>query len=256
MNEKIDYYDRKEWSCSDIKPIIDSGIDYAVAKKRGLITDTYGKAVNLGQLAHMYILGGNPKIFALTPYKDFRTKEAKAWRDEQEEAGKYIIEQKQYEAISKIVDNVEAHPLSQKYLGKDGKHEMELYATVNGVKMRGKADWLKRTDNSLIITDLKTTAKFDEWKYKTMRRHYDLQAAIYSMLGATALKISSSFVNFYFCVVETVEPYRVQYHHCSVELLEHGEQKLAKCLELIKEFGDKEPNFLIEEVNELGDFSL
>lgn len=251
-----DYYDRPEWSCSDMKPILDSGIDYAVAKKRGLITETYGKVVNLGQLTHMFVLGGDPGIFALSPYSNFLTKEAKNWRAEQEDVGKYVIDAKQYEAIGKIVDNVEAHPLSQKYLSKDGKHETELYATVNGIKMRGKADWLKVDGDSLVITDLKTTAQFDGWKYKTMCRHYDLQAAIYSALGATAFKVSPSMVNFYFCVVETIEPYRVQYHHCSLEFLEHGEQKLAKCLEQIKEFGDKEPNFLIKEVNELGDFSL
>lgn len=251
------YYDRPEWSCSDMKPILDSGIDYAVALKRKMITQNYGDAVNLGQLAHMYILGGDPKIFALSPYADFRTKEAKSWKAKQEEAGKYIINQRQYEAIGKIVDNVEVHPLSKEFLAKENaKHEVELYATANGVKLRGKADYLLVKDNSLVFTDLKTTAKFDDWKYKAMRRHYDLQAAIYSVLGAFAYGISTSLVNFYFCVVETVEPYRVQYHHCSIEFMEHGEAKLAKCLEEIKKFGNKEPNFLIEEVNELGDFSL
>lgn len=257
MTEKIDYYDRDEWSCSDMKPIIDSGIDYAVALKKKMITQSFGNAVNLGQLAHMFVLGGDPKIFAVSPYNDFRTKEARNWKAEQEDAGKYVIDAKQYEAISKIVDNVEAHPLSQQYLSKGGKHEVELYATVNGVKMRGKADWLEVEESpSLVVTDLKTTAQFDEWKYKAMRRHYDLQAAIYLLLAAKAQHVPAGFCNFYFCVVETVEPYRVQYHHCSQEFLEHGEQKLAKCLEEIKKFGDKEPNFLIEEVNELGDFSL
>ena len=108
----------------------------------------------------------------------------------------------------------------------------------------------------MVITDIKTTAQFDEWKYRSMRRHYDLQAATYSLIGAASQHISSALVNFYFCVVETVAPYRVQYHHASAEFLEHGETKLARCLQEIKDFGDREPNFLIEDVNELGDFSL
>ncbi len=35
--EKVNYYDRPEWSFSQMKHIVASGIDYAVASKRGLL---------------------------------------------------------------------------------------------------------------------------------------------------------------------------------------------------------------------------
>ena len=252
-----DYHKRPEWSYSQMKVILDSGIDYAVAAKKGMLPGPSSKSIDLGELAHMFVLGGDPDVFIVTPYSDFRTKEAREWKAEQLDAGKTIVTKDQYETIAQIVDNIENHPMSKKLLkGDKVKHEIEMYATANDVKLRGKADSLLIDGNTMIITDIKTTAQFDEWKYKSMRRHYDLQAAVYSLIGAASQKISSSSVNFYFCVAETVAPYRVQYHHASLEFLEHGEKKLSDCLEKIKEFGDKEPNFLIEEVNELGDFSL
>lgn len=252
-----DYHQRPEWSYSQMKVILDSGIDYAVAAKQGMLPGPSSKAIDLGELVHMFVLGGDPDIFVVTPYSDFRTKEAREWKAEQLDAGKTILTKEQYDAIAQIVDNIENHPMSEKLLkGENVRHEIEMFATAEGVKLRGKADALLIEGDHMIVTDIKTTAQFDEWKYKSMRRHYDLQAAVYSLIGAASQKISPSSVNFYFCVVETVTPYRVQYHHASLEFLEHGERKLADCLSKIKEFGDREPNFLIEEVNELGDFSL
>ncbi len=240
-----------------MKIILDSGIDYAVAKKRKMIPGPASPAIDLGELVHMLVLGGDAGAFELSPFESFRTKAAQEWKAEKMAEGKTIITKTQYDEIATIVDNVENHPMSRKLLkGDNTKHEIELYATAEGVGIRGKADALLKNDSSMIITDIKTTAQFDQWKYMAMRRHYDLQAAVYSLMGAASQGIKLSFVNFYFCVVETVYPYRVQYHHASAEFVEHGEAKLAKCLEQIKKFGDKEPNFLIEDINELGDFSL
>lgn len=255
-----DYHNRPEWSYSQMKNILAHDIDWAVAAKRKMFDgelDPSGKAIDLGELAHMFVLGGDAGVFVVTPYADFRTKEAREWKVEQIKAGNTIVTKSQYDAISQIVDNIEAHPMSKKLLkGSNVKHEIEMFATAEDVKLRGKADAMLIDGDSMVITDIKTTAQFDEWKYKSMRKHYDLQAALYSLIGAASQKISPSSVNFYFCVVETVVPYRVQYHHASLEFLEHGEKKLADCLNQIKEFGDREPSFLIEEVNELGDFSL
>ena len=86
MSERENYHQRPEWSYSQMKLIIDSGIDYAVAAKRGMLPGPCSKAIDLGELAHMFVLGGDAEIFVVTPYSDFRTKEARDWKAEQIEA--------------------------------------------------------------------------------------------------------------------------------------------------------------------------
>lgn len=251
------YHDRPEWSYSQMKVILDSGIDYAVAMKHKMLSGPDSAAIDLGELAHLWVLGGDAKQFVVSPYDAFRTKEAKAWRDARKIEGKTVIKQKEYDAFVPIVENIKAHPMSKQLILADNtQHEQELFAKVNDVVLRGKADALLQGGDGLIITDIKTTAQFDEWERKAMWRHYDLQAAVYSLIASRSLGVSESFTNFYFCVAETVAPYRVQFHHAPAEFVEQGQQKLAKCLEEIKKFGDRKPNFLIPEVNELGDFSL
>lgn len=252
------YHKRPEWSYSSMKKILDSGIDYAVAAKNGMLPPPSSAAIDLGQLAHMLVLGGED-TFAISPYDDFRTKEARDWRNEQLEQGKNIITSNQFKAVESMVSNIENHPLTPKLLlGEGWKHEVEMYASTNeGVALRGKADALKVVaGQSLITTDIKTTAKFDDFKKKALWNHYDLQAANYNLIGAFSQGIDPMGCNFYFCVVETTVPYRVQYFHCSIEFLESGERKLRDCIDAIVAFGDKDPSFLITEIGELGDWSI
>lgn len=252
-----DYHKRPEWSYSSMKKILSSGIDYAVAGKQGMLLEPQGPFIDMGQLVHMLVLGGEDN-FAICEFDDFRTKAAREWRDQMIANHKNIVTKDQFEAARVIVDErIEKHPLSRQYLlGKGFKHEIEMYAKADGVDIRGKADALKIEGNSMIITDIKTTAQFDKFFRNASRNHYDLQAAVYTLVGSASQKISSALTNYYFCVVETVIPYRVQFFHASTEFLEAGERKLRKCIDSIKDFGDKKPSFIIEEVPELGDFSL
>jgi hypothetical protein len=249
-----EYHKRPEWSYSSMKKILDSGIDYAVAAKRGLLREPSSPYIDLGQLAHMLVLGGDD-TFAISEFADFRTKAAREWRDEQQSKGKNIITQEQFNSVTHIVENIEKHPFSEQYLtGKSIKHEQEMYATtVEGVALRGKADAIGYQEDGKtpkLITDIKTTAQFDKFSKSASWNHYDLQAAAYTLIAGTEL------VNYFFCVAETVEPYRVQYFHASIEFLDAGERKLRECIDEIVKFGNKEPSFLIAEMGELGDWSI
>lgn len=253
----INYHKRPEWSYSSMKKILDSGIDYAVAAKRGDLGEPSSPYIDLGQLAHMLVLGGED-TFAICEFPDFRSKAAREWRDEQLVTGKNIITQEQFSTVTHIVKNIEDHPFSKQYLtGKDVKHEHEMFAkTAEGIDLRGKADATKLINReAAIVTDIKTTSQFDKFRKAASWNHYDLQAATYTLIAASSLKVDPALVNFYFCVAETVAPYRVQYFHASGEFVEAGERKLRRCIDAIAEFGDKEPSFLITEMVELGDWS-
>lgn len=262
--ERANYHDRPEWSYSQMKVILDSGIDYAVAAKMGMLPKPASKAIDIGSMVHQVVLGGE-ESYVISPYDNFRTKEAQEWKKEQTEAGKIILTATEELMIKDIAKNIIEHPHSKKYLsGEKVQHEVEMYATLEGVPMRGKADAIRfyEGNDKITILDLKTTAKFDDFKWKNMRSHYDLQAATYSVIAAATqgknLLSDMDFVEYIFCVAETVAPYRVQYAVATKEYIEHGLDKLNRCVSEIKEFEkreDKTPNFQLTEWLELGDFS-
>lgn len=262
--ERLEYHDRPEWSYSQMKVILDSGIDYAVAAKRKMLPQPEGKSIDFGTLVHQLVLSPNSEsVFAISPYENYRTKEAREWRDAQKANGVIVLTQADAEVVEAIASNVVKHPFSMDYiLGKGVQHEVEMSANLNGVKVRGKADALKisKDRKHLMVLDLKTTAQFDKFKFNVFRNHYDLQSAVYSVIAAASqgwqLQTGLENVEYVFCVAETVAPYRVQFAHASNEFLQHGIDKLNKCLIAIKEFGEADPNFLIEDWIELGDFSF
>lgn len=255
--DKVNYHKRPEWSYSSMKKILDSGIDYAVGARMGLTPQPDSKFIDIGQLVHQTILGGD-EVFISSPFNDFRSKAAQEWRDEQKAYGKIVVTGDMATAVEKIVKNIRNHPHTPKYLIADGiKHEQELFAkTSEGIDLRGKADAIKLDNEALIITDIKTTAMFDKFEKASYWNHYDLQAAVYTLIAAGFMKVDPSLVNYYFCVAETVSPYRVQYFHASLEFVESGERKLRNCIDAIVDFGDNEPNFLIADIKELGDWSI
>lgn len=251
------YHKLPQWSYSSMKKILDSGIDYAVAGKMGMLASPDSKYIDIGTLVHQAILGGREK-FVTSPYPDFRTKAAQEWRDMQKEMGVIVVDNEIKAAIEKVVENIKKHPRTPELLLAPGiKHEQELFGkTSEGVELRGKADAIKLIEGeAIIITDIKTTAQFDKFAKQAYWNHYDLQAANYALIGAQHMKVDPSLVNYYFCVAETVAPYRVQYFHASLEFVESGERKLRTCIDAIVNFGDKQPNFLLEEIGELGDYS-
>ena len=259
--KRAEYHDRPEWSYSQMKVILDSGIDYAVAKKNGLLPAPESKSIDIGSLVHQFVLGGEEK-YVVSQYDNFRTKEAQEWKKQQIEAGKIILTPAEELMIGDIANNIKNHPYSKEYIFGNGvQHEVEMSAELAGVAVRGKADALKisKGRDHITVVDLKTTAKFDSFKYLVFRNHYDLQCATYSVISAATqgrnLQADMDFVDYVFCVAETIPPYRVQYMSVNQEFINHGIDKLNKCLQEIKEFGDRKPNFLLEEWVELGDLS-
>lgn len=250
---KDPYYDRPEWSFSQMKNIITDGIDYAVAVKKGLLPQPDGKAIEFGLLIHDELLKqGNSNNFVVSPYKDYRTKKAQDWKAEQTLP---IISEKEFDQIVNTCEAVKSHPLYSTLLCGDGiENEKVMLGKINGFQIRGKADAIKKTEDGFIICDLKTTAQFSDWKYKAFRMCYDMQALIYSAL-------TGQFKNtkFYFMVVETVAPYRTAVMLAGENFTDSGESKLLKCIDEIVKFGDREIDFhqnkTLDNVIELGDFS-
>lgn len=246
MNDEV-YHSRSEWSFSTLKNILVNGIDWAVAYKRGDLPKPESKFIDIGTFVHQELLGGE-RDWVAKAYPDYRTKEAREWRDSQT---KTIFDDEQVETILNVVNAIKAHPQLQEVLS-NMETEQPIFAKVNGVELRGKADIVQKLPKDepfkVRIWDVKTTAQFQEWKYKCMRLHYPLQ-------GATYKTLYNGDADFGFIIAETVAPYRVQLAYLTQEAWEKGESDLVRCLDEIKNFGDKEPNFSILEPIYIGDWS-
>lgn len=246
MNDN-EYHKRPEWSFSTLKNILVNGIDWAVAYKRGDLPNEIpsNKYIDIGTFVHQELLGGD-KDWVAKKYPNYLTKAAREWRDKQT---KTILDEAQVEQIVNVSNAIKSHPNLKEVLA-NMETEKPIFAKVNGVELRGKADIIQKDKNGrpFRIWDIKTTAQFQEWKYKCLRLHYDLQAAVYKTLY-------NGDVDFAFIIAETVAPYRVQLAYLTPEAWEKGESDLVRCLDAIKEFGDKEPNFSIMDEIKIGDWS-
>lgn len=229
------------WSYSSAKNIYHSGIDYAVGLKLGLIEKTYGKAVDIGKLAHAHLLGGEQE-FVVKQYPDYRSKEAREWRDAQTLP---IIDEAEFETICTIAKRIKSHPLAnQLVLGENARHEVELKAKIEGKDWVGRADVVGvHGDEIKYCLDVKTTARFDDFKWEARRMDYDLQAALYSLIAKCESK------EFFWVVAETVAPYRVGVAMASSEFIDSGFVKLERIVSEIKRFDKRAGKTDLEKVN-------
>lgn len=232
----------EHWSYSSAKEIYRKGIDYAVARKLGLVEKTFGKSVDIGKFIHAVLLGGEQE-FVVSPYKDFRSKEAREWRDQQTLT---ILNEAEFDTITKVADRIKSHKLAFELLcGEKVKNEVELSAKIQGKKWLGYADALKLGENGDFeyVADLKTTAKFDDLKREAFKNDYDLQAAVYHLITKTGDK------PFYWIIAETVAPFRVGVAMASQEFEENGYRKLQSICEEIEKFDNRKGENDLEKLN-------
>lgn len=211
-------------SYSTCKRIYRRGVDYALGVKLNLIVEPSSKQADIGNLVHAELLE-NKLEYVMSPYKDFRTKEAREWRDSQTLP---ILTDSEAQQVTAVCDAVRAHPLADKLIG-ETEHEQQLTASINGIDFLGYADGISK--DRKIIFDLKTTSQFDQFKWTAFKNDYDLQASIYRLFGDQP--------EFYFVVAETIHPFRVQIFGTSSEFLENGDNKLDQTLQAFREFRER-----------------
>lgn len=242
-------------SYSTCKKILNKGVDYALGTKLGLIEESKSKAADIGVMVHALTLGGDPE-WIVSPYDNYRTKEAQTWKANQT---KTIITEKDMEQIITIYEAILKHPLANKLI-QSCELEQKLEATINGIKFHGCADGISKDRKT--IFDLKTTAQFDSFagKWFAINQDFDLQEAVYQLFGDNA--------KYFFVVAETVAPYRVQVFGTSQEFLESGKVKLDEAIREFQSFREREGENDLErisfnigetkdlnKVTELGDWS-
>lgn len=102
-------------------------------------------ALAFGRAAHAWILGEPEfnKYFVVSPYDNFRTKEAREWREKQ---SRTVIKVEQLDAIKAMHESILKTPLIQNVF-KDGKPEQSLLwkDKETGIWLKSRPDWLPNT---------------------------------------------------------------------------------------------------------------
>lgn len=179
------------------------------------------KAMDLGTLIHAAAL--EPEKFddlvIVSPYPDFRTKEAREWKVDQIELGKIITTEDEIEKIKDIATAViDDYRLN---FQAPYKTEMAVFGKIGETEIKGLIDLVP--DGLDCLVDLKTTSSFDSLdsiQRTIVNRGYHWQAALYLDLWNAAS--GEKRTRFVFCFVEVDSPHETAWVELSENLLELG----------------------------------
>lgn len=167
---------------------------------------------DLGHAAHLLVLGAGPELVVID-HGDYRTKDAKAQRDEAHLAGAVPLLAHEYEQVSAMATALRAHPLAAA-LFDNGRPERSLFWRDDrtGVWRRARPDWLPdpRPGRRVLIGDYKTchSADPDALARAVHQFGYHQQADWY-LAGCRALGLAGDDAAFVFVCQEKAPPYLV-----------------------------------------------
>ena len=149
------------------------------------------------------------KLFAVSPFPDFRTKEAREWRDTQAASGRTVIttaELAQADTMAWVLRYRHADLLDK------ASFQVPCHADVEAEGMTfpvgGLFDLLPDPEGPFhdCIVDIKTTSSVHprQWVRTMAQWRYDVQAGLYTML---ARENSLPRTRFVFLAIETDPPY-------------------------------------------------
>lgn len=173
-------------------------------------------AMDMGTAVHQLLLRDDR--VDVGDYRDFKTNEAKAWRDDARAAGRVPLLRHKWDEAQQVAAAVRTRmlelPTPTPFTA--GTPETTLvWDDVDGAVCRARLDWLR--DDLTVIDDLKVTSRTAEprkWQAQIFNMGYDVQAALY-VRGVQHVHGTSP--RFRWVIAETYPPYEVSV----VELDEH-----------------------------------
>lgn len=180
------------------------------------------KAMELGTIIHHAVLEPEKpleSLVAVSPYVDYRTKDAREWRDSQRIAGKVIATEEEV-SMAKACAEVFREDYSQKFQAKT-QNEVAVFGKIGETEVKGMIDMVPNGLDCLI--DLKTTASIDSLESlqrNIVNRGMHWQAALYLDLWNAAS--GEKRIRFVFCFMETEYPHETAWVELSENLIDIG----------------------------------
>lgn len=223
-----DYFARPEMSNSDLSKVFISPLAYKHYKANpSLYYKTESMA--LGSLVHCMYLEPElvTKQFVEQIAVDKRTKVGKEKHNDflKENAGKTVVPPEQWEKANTMVCTVQERLGLIEKLAGDGHAELALFFEYQGVRCKGKMDYLS---NLYTIWDLKTTKSLIQFEKSIANFGYHRQGAFY---GKGLSSLTGKFKGFYFIVVESEPPFDCAVFTLDLPALKRGVSEVDLALE-------------------------
>lgn len=203
-------------------------------------------AMDFGDIAHDYVLlEGKRAIFEIVPFKDFRTDDAKARRDdllsrniipladnEKTRAMLESVKTMKARLFEQIAEHREWNCILQK-----GMPEQSGFAFDDLIWNRARFDWIDETHENLIV-DYKTTGlDFHSWEKRELWSGKYFQDVHYRRVLDLINGKDKPKARFIYVVQQTSEPYLMQifeidksYHDTIEQRYLLGRQRFVNCL--------------------------
>lgn len=193
-----------------------------------------------GHAAHRVVLGVGAEI-VVCDFDDWRTKDARAARDEARAAGRSPVLASEWTTVAAMADAIKAHPIASRLLTADGgRSEQSMFwqdtdpFTGRTVWLRGRLDRLPAiptTTGRLIVCDYKTAASADAGSFSRSAANYGYhqQAAWY--LDGTRALCGVDDPAFVFVVQEKDPPYLVNVIELDTTALDIGRARNRAAIE-------------------------
>jgi len=184
----------------------------------------------------LWLAGSFNEDFIVSPHDEFRTKEAKEWRDAQT---KTVVKQSELDAGRLAVDTLSAHPVASQIRTESDAQISVLVEgiepeTGEGFRAKGRMDLVphEMSDYSNWLFDLKTTRSVTRHDIQTAIASfgYYAQAALYLDLYNTASGDARSRFGFIF--QESEPPYEIAVVELGPTDIEAGRAWYQKALAL------------------------
>ena len=248
-----DYFSRPEMSQSRLKDFAVSPAYYQLRLKQ---PQEQTEAMAIGSAVHAALL--EPEVFkknyvCINGVYDKRTKAGKEnWALFCEEnEGKEILSEREYDQIIRMRDSVFEHPKANDVLSFDIEAEKEIFFELEGVPCKAKLDAIVPQINTVIDFKTARSSTAESFKRDAINMHYDLQAYWYYEAYKS---LYGSYPDFYaFIVVSKEEPYPVGVFQVDGEFLDRGRYYALKYLRKFKECSERNvwPKNESEEVIEI-----
>lgn len=164
-------------------------------------------ALSFGRAAHAMILGEPEfaKFFVISPYNDFRTKEAREWKANETRT---VITTEQLRQIRTMAKSIVAHPLLRNAF-QDGQPEQSLIwkDAETGIWLKSRPDWLPREIQFVPNYKTARTGKPADWAKAAFDFGYHMGAAL-TLEGLKQVR-GWDKATYYFVVQEKEAPYVV-----------------------------------------------